>query len=159
MPPSQPINYLLARLAGAPIAFPVTSVKEILRAVSLTSIPAAPPIIEGALNLRGRLVPVIDLRLRLGLAAKQIVPEDNLIVLEVGPRLIAVRVDATDDVESIDEGDVLPGSALTPVLHGVPVVAGVATRPDGAFIVYDPAAFMTEAERLSVDAAIAATIA
>ena len=94
------------------------SVVEVVRAVTLTPLPAASAIAEGLLNLRGRVVPVLDVRHVFGLPAKDIEHTDHLIVVRGGERFVALRVDrATDLVLCSEESlqaaeDVLPNSEL-----------------------------------------------
>jgi len=68
-------------------------IHEVLRAVSLTPVPHAPASIEGALNLRGRIVPVFDIRHLLNAPARRIHPDDYLLVMQAGEHCIAIRVD------------------------------------------------------------------
>lgn len=149
--------YLLARIADVRIAVPISAVEEIIRAVALTPVPAAPPIIEGALNLRGALLPVIDLRTRLKLPRRAIDPSDYLIVLRLHGRRAVVRVDDADEVAEIDEGAIVAPAALTRALEGLDGMTGVAPRPDGALIIYDPSAFLSQAETDATDAAFSQT--
>jgi purine-binding chemotaxis protein CheW len=139
-----------------PIAFPVACVEEIVRAVALASVPSAPQIIEGILNLRGRLVPVIDVRARLGFSPRAIDPADFLVVLSLGSRRVAVRVDSADDVEDIALTAVSEPGSVSPALADHPSLAGIATRPDGALVLFDPSAFLTQAEADAIDAALVA---
>ena len=151
-------SYLLTRLAGVQIALPVLNVKEILRSVALTVVPGAPPLLEGALNLRGTLVPVVDLRFLLGLPARANDPGDSLVVLTALARQVAVRVEAADDVEEIAAAAIQNPASVSHVLASRRAVAGVATREDGALVIYDPAAFLSQAEGDAIDAALGATL-
>lgn len=147
-------SYLIARLAGVQIALPASRVIEILRTVALAAMPGAPAIVEGALNLRGTLVPVIDLRLRFSLTARPNNPGDSLIVLQAASRRIAVRVETVDELEEIAAESIENPAAMSPVLARLSAVSGVAARADGALVIYDPDAFLTQAE----NDAIAATL-
>src|SRR5205085_6551817 len=68
----------------------------------------AGPAVEGVVNLRGRVVPVFDLRVRLGLPARAVAPSDHLIVAQSGGRLVALRVDRALDLIQLDAE---PGAA------------------------------------------------
>ena len=145
-------SILLVRLGETVVGLPATAVHEIVRAVAIGALPGAPPIVEGALNLRGRLVPVVDVRARLGLAASPLDPDQFLVVLALGDRLAALRVDDVDDLVELEAGAVASPVTLSPALRGL---AGLAARADGSLVVYDPAAFVTQAEGEAVDAALA----
>ena len=146
-------SLLSVRLGGATVALPAAAVREIVRAVAITPLPSAPRIIEGAVNVRGVIVPVVDLRQRLGLAAKPLDPDEFLVLLVAGARLLGIRVDDVDDLVDVEAGQLGDPEALSPSLRGL---AGLAARPDGALVIYDPAAFVTQAEGEALNAALAA---
>src|SRR5262249_2567798 len=83
---------------GRRYGLPATEVRELVRAVAIVPLPMAPPGVEGVVNLRGRVVPVIDLRARLGLASRPVAPSDHMIVVSLGERLAALRVDRALDL-------------------------------------------------------------
>ena len=150
--PNNLTSLLRVHLGGAVIGLPATAVREIVRAVAITPVPGAPPIIEGAVNLRGQLVPVVDVRRRLALPAKALDPDEFLVVMQHGARTLALRVDDVDDLVEIDP-DAMEGSVeLSPALRGL---AGLAARADGVLVIYDPAAFVSQAEAEAVDALLA----
>lgn len=149
-PPSR-ASYLLARLAGVQVALPVSNVAELLRTVALADIPGAPPIIEGALNVRGVLMPVFDLRSHLGLPARENTPSDSLVVLTVRSRAVAVRVESVEAVEEIDASEIREPAEISSALSRVVALSGVATREDGAVVIYDPDAFLSQAEQEAID--------
>ncbi len=99
-----------------------SGVVEVVRAVTLTPLPAVSKIAEGLLNLRGRVVPVLDVRHVFGLPSKSIEHTDHLIVVVADGHLVALRVDrATDLVMCPEESlqaaeDVLPDSELVRVV-------------------------------------------
>jgi purine-binding chemotaxis protein CheW len=146
-------SLLRVHLGGALIGLPATAVREIVRAVAITPMPGAPAIVEGTVNVRGQLVPVIDVRRRLALPAKALDPDEFLVVLEQGPRTLAMRVDDVDDLVEVDAAAVEAAGELSPALRGL---AGLAARADGVLVIYDPGAFVSQAEGEAVDAALAA---
>ena len=97
---------LLFELAGAPYAVPVDRVFEILWLPELTPLPQAPFDVPGIFNLRGRIVTVIDLNLRLGYRAQRYRTNNRVIVLSEGPpggeSLTGIIVDAVREVRAID---------------------------------------------------------
>jgi purine-binding chemotaxis protein CheW len=138
------ISVLLAKLGGTQIGFSASAVREIVRAVAIAPLPGAPAIIEGAINLRGRIVPVVDVRQRLELPALANAPEQFLVILEASERYIAIRVEDVDDVTDIATVGLESPSALSPVLQRL---SGVAAVSSGALVIYDVDAFLTQAER------------
>ena len=144
------VNTLLrVHLGGTVVGLPASSVRELLRAVAITSVPGAPTIIEGVVNVRGQLVPVIDVRRRLALPAKTLDPDEFLVILREGTRTLAMRVDDVDDLVEIPADGAEPSVELSPALRDL---AGLTARPDGVLVIYDPAAFVSQAEAEAVDA-------
>ena len=152
--PSASVSVLLARLAETPVGFPATAVRELVRSVAIAPLPGAPSVIEGAINLRGRIVPVVNVRQRLALTELANSPGQFLIILETEGRLIAVRVDDVDDVTDIPASSLQAPAALSPVLQRL---SGVAATATGALVIYDVGSFLTQAERDALDEAESVT--
>jgi purine-binding chemotaxis protein CheW len=144
---------LRVRLGGAALGLSAPAVREIVRAVAITPLPGAPAIIEGAINVRGRLVGVVDVRGRLGLPARPLDPDQFLVVLSAGERSLAIRVDDVDDLVEVPEEEVGAQGDLSPALRGL---AGLAAQADGVLVIYDVEAFVSQAEGEALDAALAA---
>lgn len=151
MPPSRTtLAVLLARIDSTTVGFSASAVREIVRAVAIAPLPGAPGVIEGAINLHGRIVPVVDVRQRLALPAVAVSPDQYLIALETSHRLIAVRVDDVEEVTEVAESSLESSSSLSPVLQRL---QGVAPTASGALVIYDVDAFLTQAEREALDLA------
>ena len=143
------LSILLARLAGAQIGFSASSVREVVRSVTIAPLLGTPAIIEGAVNFRGRIVPVVNVRERLSLAALANAPDQFLVILNVNDRLIAVRVDDVEDLVEVATSELEAPRGLSPVVERV---AGVAATDSGALVIYDAEAFLTQAEQQALDA-------
>jgi purine-binding chemotaxis protein CheW len=152
-PPDTILSLLRVRLGDAVLALPATAVREIVRAVAITALPGAPAIIEGAVNVRGALVPVIDVRARLRLPARALDPDQFLVMLQAGDRTVALRVDEVDDLVDVSPREIEGTGTLSPAMQGL---AGLSARADGMLVIYDPAAFVSQAESQALDAALAA---
>ena len=87
-------------------AFPTADVRELVRAVAITPLPNAPAVIEGVVNVRGRVLPVLDVRARFRLPAKPLDPSDHFIVASAGPRGVILRVDRATHLALVDEASV-----------------------------------------------------
>lgn len=83
-------KYLIFALANEEYGLPVLRVREIIKMMDITGVPQVPPHVKGVLNLRGKVIPVIDLRLKFGLAQAEVAPRTCIIVVEVA--LAARRV-------------------------------------------------------------------
>jgi purine-binding chemotaxis protein CheW len=100
---------LVFEVGGRRYGLPGSDVRELLRAVAILPLPQAPAEIEGVINLRGTVVPVLDLRARLGLAAKPLEPSDHLIVLKGDAWLVAVRIDHALELVTLEVAAPPPG--------------------------------------------------
>lgn len=89
-------------LAGESYAFPVAAVQEILRVGTITRVPDAPHPVRGILNLRGRVVPVVDLRVRLGLQPGEANGSSRVLIATARGRLIGLLVDSVEQVVRLD---------------------------------------------------------
>jgi len=95
-------------LAGETFALPVDPVHEVVRPTSITRVPHAPYPIRGVTNLRGRVVPVIDLRLRLELPLGDVTRTSRIVVVGSRGRRLGLLVDAVQQVVHLDVDRVQP---------------------------------------------------
>jgi len=92
------LEVLVFEVGGQRYALASADVKELARAVTVVRLPKAPPIVEGVIDVRGAVVPVLDIRSRFRLAAKPLEPTDHLVLAWAGTRLVALRVDRAFDL-------------------------------------------------------------
>ncbi len=95
-------------LAGEVFALPVDPVHEVVRVATITRVPHAPKPIRGVTNMRGRVIPVIDLRLRIELPSGELGRASRVIVVSSRGRLLGLLVDAVHQVIHIDLNQVQP---------------------------------------------------
>ncbi|HET7789940.1 MAG TPA: chemotaxis protein CheW [Gemmatimonadales bacterium] len=105
-------QYLTFQLAGDEYAFGILKVKEILEYDTITRVPNAPPAIRGVINLRGTVVPVVDLAVRFGLPATPVTRRTCIVIVEVradGVDLVmGVLADAVSQVMDLADADIEP---------------------------------------------------
>lgn len=87
---------------------PIAQVHEIVRVPEITSVPAVPDCVEGVINLRGKIIPVVDLRKRFGEERIARSRKNRIVVAEVEGKLIGLMVDAASEVLKISPADVEP---------------------------------------------------
>ena len=148
---SGPLAVLEFRLANLRCALAEPVVVEVLPAASLVRLTDAPSIVMGLLNVRGVIVPVLDLRPRLGLPEKPIAPTDHFILTRTRQRLVAVHVDRAEALLTLDAAQIDDAERL---VLGTGPVAGVARMQDGLMLIHDPERFLTEAEALALERAM-----
>ena len=98
-------TFVAFTIAGQQFGISVMTVRDVLAVRRLNPIPLAPPEIAGSLNLRGRIVTVIDLRLRLGLASCGDQDKGMSIVVAHGPDLYGLMVDTVSEVLDLEKSD------------------------------------------------------
>lgn len=150
------VRLLVFFLGGERVALLASAVTEVVRAVAVAELPSAPPIVEGVINVRGTVVPVLDIGQRMRLRAGPLHPDQHLIIARAGPRSVALRVDRAVDVVAVSSGAIESASRSTP---GVEYVAGIAKLPDGLLVIHDLERFLALDEAQQVEAALANAVA
>ena len=111
---------LTLTVGGQPCGVPVLVVRDVLGTQTITPIPLAPAEIEGAMNLRGRIVTAVDLRRRLGLPPRPDGAQPMSVVVEHGGELYSMLADAVGDVVPLSAADRAPNPpTLDPVWRDV----------------------------------------
>jgi purine-binding chemotaxis protein CheW len=109
-----PGKYLTMTLGGESYGIPVLKVREIIRLCPITRVANMPPHVRGVINLRGKVIPVVDLRTRFGVSAGPDHDRTCIVVTQVaatagsGPRLYGVIVDAVEEVANFSAADIQP---------------------------------------------------
>jgi purine-binding chemotaxis protein CheW len=145
------MRLLLFTIDDRRFALPAGDVSEIIRAVAITTLPGAPSVVEGIIDLRGEVVPVFDLRRRFGVPTRDVELSDQFIIARTPRRIAALHVDRAIDIV---DADAPAGNAGGTELH--PAIAGVATLGDGLALISDVDAFLSHAEAESLESALAA---
>ncbi|HYM26008.1 MAG TPA: chemotaxis protein CheW [Vicinamibacterales bacterium] len=105
-----PGKYLTFALAGEEYGVPVLKVREIITIMDITAVPQMPEHVKGVINLRGKVIPIIDLRLKFGLPVSADTDRTCIVVVEVdvdaGRIMLGVIVDSVSDVLHISTEDV-----------------------------------------------------
>jgi len=91
---------------------PIASLHEIVRVPEITAVPDAPEYMEGVINLRGKIVSVLDLRKRFGKTAGPLQRRSRILVVEHKGRLAGMIVDAASEVLKIPESDIEPAPGM-----------------------------------------------
>jgi purine-binding chemotaxis protein CheW len=104
-------KYLTFILGGESYAIPVLKVREIIRLTSITTVPQMPDYIRGVINLRGKIIPVMDLRLRFGFAGAASAEQNCIVVVQVKnpagqATAMGLVVDAVEEVAQLAAADI-----------------------------------------------------
>lgn len=114
----------------------ILRVQEINRMVDITKVPQAPEFVEGVINLRGTVIPVIDLRSRLGMPQKEHDRQTRIIVAEIDKRTIGFVVDSVSEVIRIPSKTVEPPPPIV-AGHGSEYIEGVGKMDDRLLMLID----------------------
>ncbi len=105
-------KFLTFKLGPEEFGADVTQIKEISRMEETTQVPTAPPFVEGVINLRGSITPIIDLRKRLDLGTKEHDEDTRIVIAEFEDQFTGMIVDTVTDVLEIPEDDIDPTPEL-----------------------------------------------
>ena len=149
-------QYLTFSLAGEQYGIDILKVQEIRGWAPVTRMPNTPVFVRGVMNLRGAIVPVIDLRLRFALETMEYTKTTVVIVVTVrsatGNRVIGVVVDGVSDVLNIDAANVQPppdfGTAVS-----TEFISGLVTAEDGMVMLLDVDRLLSVEEMFVLDTA------
>jgi purine-binding chemotaxis protein CheW len=122
-PALEPAQYLTFMLAGEMFAIGILAIKEIIEYGSLTSVPMMPASVRGVINLRGAVVPVMDLLARFGKPPSAITKRSCIVIVEVAAggeesHVIGLAVDAVNEVLDIAPADIEPPPAFGARIRG-----------------------------------------
>ena len=123
-------EYLSFRLGPEEYGIPILTVQEIRGYQEPTRIANAPPAIKGVVNLRGVIVPIVDLRLQLGLQKATYNEITATIVLNLGQRVVGIVVDSVSDVVALNQDQIKEPPQLTGGIDTA-YVTGIATQAQG----------------------------
>lgn len=136
-------------------AVPILSVQEINRMMQITKVPQSPPFIEGVINLRGKIIPVMDLRKRFGIESREQSTDERIIVVEVGSRVIGFTVDQVNEVLRISADIVEPPPSMVCGVES-DYVQGVGKLEDRLLILLDLQKLFGSQDLAAFDAAATA---
>lgn len=124
-------KYLTFSLADESYGVPVLKVREIITMLHITTVPQMPPYVKGVINLRGKVIPVIDLRTKLGLPSANLTVSNCIVVVQITPtgmetKNIGLIVDAVEEVANLTQDDIEPAPDFGGAIN-VEYLLGMAT--------------------------------
>jgi purine-binding chemotaxis protein CheW len=134
-------------LAGQSYAIDIMKIRQIIRPTKIRPLPEAPPFVEGVINLRGAVIPVMDLRKRFALEIKPDL-EPRIIIVSVERQVVGITVDEVSEVISIASEQIQP----PPRLSGIPsrFLAGACQYQDDILLILTLDEILTSEEKLSL---------
>lgn len=147
-------EYLTFRLGSEEYGLNILNVQEIRGYDAVTKIANSPAFIKGVINMRGVIVPIIDMRIRFNLGEATYNDMTVVIILNIGRRVIGMVVDAVSDVTSLKNEQVRPAPDFGAVLDTA-YIDGLATVDERTIIVIDIEKLMTAEDMGLMDQAAA----
>ena len=133
-------KYLTFLLGDEGYGLSILKVKEIIGLMPITSVPRTPDYVKGVINLRGKVIPIIDLRLKFDMPSIDYTERTCIIVIEVaatnGTLQLGVVVDSVSEVVNINDGQVEPAHAFTTNVN-TDYILGIAKIEDDVKILLD----------------------
>jgi purine-binding chemotaxis protein CheW len=152
-------KYMTFQLAGEDYGLQILKVREIIGLLEITRVPRAPAFIRGVINLRGRVIPVVDLRMKFGMAATEATEQTVVIVLQValGDRTLTmgVLVDRVLEVLNIEGTAIEPPPDLGGGTAGDDFILGVGKTAHRVVFLLDIAKVLSTADAAAVATATA----
>jgi purine-binding chemotaxis protein CheW len=124
------------RLAREAYAVEITKVREIILLGEITRIPQTPDYIKGLINLRNTVIPIVDLRLRFGLAPQEPTGETRVMVVNLAGKTVGMIVDAVSEVLRVSREQIVPPPPSVAGL-GCEYLTGLARLDDRLLILLD----------------------
>jgi len=150
-PLAQSSQVLVFRLDQRRYALPLAAVERVVRAVDVTPLPKAPAIVLGAINMHGRVLPVLDVRRRFRLPTREIRPADWFLVADTARHTVILVVDDSEGVVERPQADIVVSSRIAPGLDDFP---GVVRLDDGLVLIHDLERFLSLDEARALDDAM-----
>lgn len=124
----------------------ILKVQEIIRTMEITKVPRAPEFVEGVINLRGKVIPIIDLRRRFGMESKKHDSQTRIIVVEIHAMIVGFVVDSVSEVLRIQSSTVEPPPAVVSGIESE-YISGVGKLEDRLLILIDLDKLLSEDEK------------
>ena len=142
------------RLAQEEYGIEITQVQEIILMGEITRVPQTADYIQGLINLRSTVIPIVDLRLRFGLDQGETTDETRIMVVNVAGKTIGIIVDAVSEVLRISQEQIAPPPATVAGL-GQEYLTGLVKLEDNLLILLDINKILGEEEAAQIDAVTA----
>lgn len=148
-------QFLTFTLADEVFALDISSVREVLEYTTITKMPRTPEYIRGVINLRGRAVPVVDMRLKFGMSETEHTVDTCIIIVEVrlaGDEVVlGALADSVKEVMDIEPNDIEPAPKMGTSVQ-TDFIRGIGRHADGFIIILDINKIFNEVELAEIAA-------
>ena len=148
---SETPQWVVFRLEQTRYALALAAVERIVRAVAITPLPKAPPIVLGVIDVEGQILPVLNLRRRFRLPEREMGPSDQFIIARTVPRTVTLCIDAAEGVIERPTHTIVQPDSIVP---GLDHLQGVIQLEDGLVLIHDLEQFLALDEARALDKAL-----
>jgi purine-binding chemotaxis protein CheW len=139
-------EYLTVRLGTEEYGIDILKVQEIRGYEQPTRIAGAPAFLKGVVNLRGVIVPIVDLRIKFGLGSAEYNSFTVVIILNIAKKIVGVVVDQVSDVVALDSKDIRPAPTFSEAVVESTFIQGIGQVDDRMLILTDIERLLTASE-------------
>ncbi len=144
------MQLVVFRIDGQRYALPLAAVERIVRAVEVTPLPGAPAIVLGAIDVEGRVVPVLNIRRRFLLPEREVGLADQFLIARSARREMALVIDEAQGVIELPESAVIDPAQIVP---GLEQFQGLVRLDGGLILIHDLEKFLSLDEASALDEA------
>jgi len=137
-------------IGGEEFGVDILKVREINRMIEVTRVPNAPEFVDGVINLRGKVIPIIDLRRRFGMERKEHDKNTRIVVVELNGRVVGFVVDAVSEVLRIPKSVTEPPPPIVAGVHAEYITA-VGKLEDRLLILLDLERILSDGEKTALE--------
>lgn len=148
---SEVIHLIVFRLDERRYALPLRVVERFVRAVEVTPLPKAPAVVLGAINVHGRVLPVLNVRRRFLMPDREITPADWFLVAHTSRHTVVLVVDESEGLLERSQAEIVLSTQIVPGLEQFP---GVVRLDDGLVFIHDLERFLSLEEANALDEAM-----
>lgn len=139
-------QFVVFRLGSEEYGVPITQVKEINRLTATTKVPRSPKFVEGIINLRGQIIPIIDMKKRFDLPLTEYTGDARIIVIQVYANTFGVEVDSVSEVLRINSMNIEPAPHIVCSIDSK-YITGVAKVGERLLILLDLDKMLNDEEK------------
>lgn len=148
-------DVIVFALEGQRYALPIQVVERVIRAVEITPLPQAPDAVLGVINIQGDVIPVVNLRRLLGAPERDIIPDDEFLIVRTPRRRLVLAADSGTSVKEYAEKDLEETGRM---LSGAGCVQGVIRAPDGLIPLVNLNVFLPAGEETRLEEALSSPV-
>jgi purine-binding chemotaxis protein CheW len=148
---SELTQLVVFRLDDQRYGLPLVLVERIVRAAELTLLPKAPAIVLGAIDVAGRVLPVLNVRRRFRLPERDLGPAHQFLIAQTSRRIVVLAIDEASGVLDVPVVDIVDAAEIVP---GLKHLSGVVKLRDGLVLIHDLEKFLSLDEERVLDQAM-----